>query len=117
MTIQNTKPRIATTLRRTIYNLTTKLLAQLRITAKSTQSQRTLNAQSHYHTCYLYAKPFITYELKLDIFKLKKNIWNALATNQEPIAEYFEEASSSTNLVIYIIRHTQHPEQDNLIKT
>ena len=31
--------------------------------------------------------------LKLDIFKLKnKNIWNALATNQEPIAEYFEEA-------------------------
>ena len=36
-----------------------------------------------------YARPFITYVLKLDIFKLKKNIWNALATN----------------LVIYIIRH------------
>ena len=39
-------------------------------------------------------KAFHHIRLKLDIFKLKnKNIWNALATNQEPIAEYFEEAS------------------------
>ena len=39
-------------------------------------------------------KAFQHIRLKLDIFKLKnKNIWNALATNQEPIAEYFEEAS------------------------
>ena len=37
-------------------------------------------------------KAFHHIRLKLDIFKLKnKNIWNALATNQEPIAEYFEE--------------------------
>ena len=39
-------------------------------------------------------KAFHHIRLKLDIFKLKnKNIWNALATNQEPIVEYFEEAS------------------------
>ena len=39
-------------------------------------------------------KAFQHIRTKLDIFKLKnKNIWNALATNQEPIVEYFEEAS------------------------
>ena len=39
-------------------------------------------------------KAFQHIRLKLDIFKLKnKNIWNALAINQEPIEEYFEEAS------------------------
>ena len=39
-------------------------------------------------------KAFQYIRLKLDIFKLKNNnIWNALATNQEPIVEYFEEVS------------------------
>ena len=39
-------------------------------------------------------KDFQHIRLKLGIFKLNnKNIWNALATNQEPIVEYFKEAS------------------------
>ena len=39
-------------------------------------------------------KAFHHIRQKLDIFKLKNNnIWNALATNQELIVEYFEEAS------------------------
>ena len=45
---------------------------------------------SHLFVC----KEFHHIRLKLDIFKLnKEELWNSLATNQERVAEYIEEAS------------------------
>ena len=56
-----------------------------------TKSIRCVESISH---MVFVCKAFHHIRQKIDIFKMKKkNIWNALTTNQEPIAEYFEEAS------------------------